>query len=605
MSLFKYETKKLFNRKIISVIAVFMVLSWPVIWSGIGKYLEQERLCDQEFLNLEQKKFDKTIQLLENGMIGSFIFRFRVKPSPLYAIFYNSAAFDSLHSIVENKGVVLDNNSPIGIENLHSKDDSGGKVDLSTYIIFALAFPVFLLGFLFSFRPERTNFPVNFFRKMTLFLQTLLARYIYVLVVLFAQMCILFVLFLCNGIELSRAEVFLVLLYFGLSALVMLLILLIAMTAGTFKNKFVGAFVVISVSAFLIFIMQGWVEDIFSKVYAPDSSTYKHELQKFNKFINFQTRAVQKMRNAKDNERQQLFNDLNKEYLDNAAELNDIEKEMLAKIEYVIDKIHLNKIFIPTSFYSSFCSEMSSLGFCAYFDMYKTADMKQKKLVMYYIQSLIDKSALNKFSRVFENKGFVVRAESKPPGHSGKGLLILLFYIVVFLFVLYYRFNKVLLPGKKHRADVELNTKNGRYLFVELLDRRFLDNLLNMIRPGKKSPGKILIDGKPISEKKVFYLPDLSDTKAGDLTLLSGGKIVDKPFSELSLTDIKTVFPQVKDCDVLILDNINKHKIKPDDGIILIEFHPFVMVRPNDYFYSIGLDTASGCYKVKSERKNK
>jgi hypothetical protein len=122
-----------------------------------------------------------------------------------------------------------------------------------------------------------------------------------------------------------------------------------------------------------------------------------------------------------------------------------------------------------------------------------------------------------------------------------------------------------------------------------------------IFKKSEKFDGDITIDGKPLAEVKSFYLPDLSGKDMDKLALLSGGKNPGKPFKELNFAELCDLFPQIRGCDVLLLDKVGL-KLEPVKDMVILKINP--IVPDNDYtiFCRVKLEK-DGYYASKKERR--
>jgi hypothetical protein len=194
----------------------------------------------------------------------------------------------------------------------------------------------------------------------------------------------------------------------------------------------------------------------------------------------------------------------------------------------------------------------------------------------------------------------VIESKSELPRYALTGLLLSFVYMLIFLGAYYVCLRSSLFPGvKKNFDNIKITAKKGDYvvLYVYMGIEYLSLKLYNTIFKGERFGGEITIDDKDISELKVFYLPDISGIEMNQLKILSGGEvsgIKDKTISELTYKDLTILFPGIKECDVLIIDNNTRaHCIERSGDIVILELVSQRVERPSNRYYFISLD-ASG-----------
>ena len=110
----------------------------------------------------------------------------------------------------------------------------------------------------------------------------------------------------------------------------------------------------------------------------------------------------------------------------------------------------------------------------------------------------------------------------------------------------------------------------------------------------------------PIEELKKYEI--LADLDPAELKLLSGVKTLEgiksKSISELTIDELSILFPKIKTCDLLILDNVKLNNIKPSRDIIILEINSQVIKRDYDIFHALYTDESGSNFKVNLEDKN-
>ncbi|MCP5055061.1 MAG: hypothetical protein GY940_48295, partial [bacterium] len=176
-----------------------------------------------QFMEIAQKLVDRLLNSLQYGAIG---FRVILEHSPLVALFYNNTAFDDLIGFIDT-GVRLRQGEPKIGPNAF-KRPTGGSLDYSWYLMYFGILLVMVWGF-FTFRNrEYILYLMNFASPKSVYLGVLLARVIIVAAVLLIMSVVVYVQFLVNGISLTGLELGNLLVFLGVSIIVLALLLSIS-----------------------------------------------------------------------------------------------------------------------------------------------------------------------------------------------------------------------------------------------------------------------------------------------------------------------------------------------------------------------------------------
>jgi hypothetical protein len=86
------------------------------------------------------------------------------------------------------------------------------------------------------------------------------------------------------------------------------------------------------------------------------------------------------------------------------------------------------------------------------------------------------------------------------------------------------------------------------------------------------------------------------------LSKLSKGKLPGKDFKELNFQELCELFPQIKTCDVLLLDRVSL-KLEPQKEIAILEINSELFKRKYTELYRCTLE--EGIFSISLERGNK
>ena len=580
--------------------AVFLLFSIPIILQCINHY-SNDVIQSEEFQRLEKMRMEKSLNMIRSGLRGTWSFNSLANETPVSVLFHGAALFDTLHSTVDNSGVLLDIVSKSS-KNIPEKQ-SGVFAGLSRYKLFILGFLSSLLGLCGTRNKKRRKFLLNMGGCLSVSAGLFLSRQLYIIITLTLLFITVFICFLAKGVPLSGAEVKLTLVNFAVSAVIMAIFLLAGLLAGLTGSMFKGAMVVATAWIMVIFILPGALNLFFINPLIENmKSLNENEARKFKIFIDFDNMVKKKFKEINPSEWKQLSIDMNKQFLDVEYEkIKKMEADMIRESEAVVKKICFINMFTPGTFYESVSGEMT-VGYRALLDFHRFNFEKQQKIVEFYIRSYFDKSIeLPDIPVVFQLK-------SRLPYYFTPGLLFNILLAVLAFALFYVCFSRAMFPRvKKNFKEINITAQKGDYFLLNLRNggSDFCNKIFNTFFKGESFGGQITVAGRNIPALKAFYLPDLRGIKPQYLRLLSGGDaggLKKKTFAELTYAELSNLFPSLKQSDILILDNLNfDHAIGPDENIFIIELNSQSVLRKYNQFYLIYAD--KGSYKIKMKRK--
>ncbi|MCK4763093.1 MAG: hypothetical protein KAW12_12935 [Candidatus Aminicenantes bacterium] len=594
MRIFFYEKKCACNKTLIFFAIGVLLFGIYYLDRGIDKHYEYKKKC-AEFCSAEKENIEKIKSSIDQGIRGRFIFNFLAAPSQLYGMFYYSATFSSLHSMLDNSGVLFDNSSKIDSSTLGKQ--SVVKFDFSIFIYIILPFLVSFYGF-FYFKNIiiHSRLYLNYSSPSAIIWNFLLSRWVHFFRAMILLTCIVFVWFSLRGISLSFDNIIHVLLFIFVATLVITFIFFIAVLAKIVHSDFLRYILIFVVIPFFVLFIPGELnEAVTNKPIKETKSTYKKDHEKFTIFSDYETMLSNKVNAAETlPEKRRLYKDLNNQYIDQEfKEMSNLEKTMILQADHIVNKIYWINALVPTAFYSTICCELSSMGYSSYLDYYREIFQKQPEIVEGYIR---DHKIIN-FDYLHQTK-------SGLPRYFLFGVIIAVLYCIAILFVILFFYKRELFPHiKKKFKDIIINGQKGDYILLASEWKDVFDKLLNVCFSKEEFDGKITVDGDSICKKEVFWLPDLSRTDIQNLPIVTGGEKIDKPFSKLSFDEIVKLFPKIKSCDVLILDNIKNHSIKSNKDIFILELNPNLVKTDYTDLYVVYPNKDCTGYEVKLEKK--
>lgn len=585
------------KKTVIAVIVLLCLGSIPFLKKGIDKYLLNLRHC-KEFESIEKKSSQKNFGYIKRGLRGPYIFNFLAKPSPIYVLFYNSSPFVSLHASVDCTGVNLKIYSPVDNEN--SDGSSIFDLDFFTYLSIVSIFLVPLFGFVFHGNRKRSKFLLNYSSSIAIYRSSVLSRFYYIFVADLVLLAIVLIQFFFNGIYITLREASIISFCFLLMLIFQLFLLASAVLVRILKHKFWGGIAVIAVWVITILLINGIIPSSNNQ-----SSQYQLSSQKNNLYTKFEDYTFKKAKDLKLPEREKFFKDILKEYHTNLKKIKDLETGLIKKTESAINENQFLGIFHQVTFLSTCVGEMSSLGYIAYLEFYKWVNSRQFEIAELYINKIYEGYT----GKIKETKDINIdcihNLSSHVPKHFVNGLVLHTAILILFFFLVYFPFKRSLFsPVKKSFKSLKIAANIEEYILLNDITgvEDFPNKLVNIIfKKGEMFDGEISIAGEPIQGKKVFYLPELSTDDIADFAVKdSGFKPGSKSFKELNFQELTALFPEIKSCDVLLLDRTTL-QIEPQKSMVILEINP--CLTPN-YTKVCKARFEGDSYIIKLEKDN-
>lgn len=580
--------KKIADKNTLLVMLLYLIFSFYISLQCINRYPGHVSRCE-ELQELEQARNKKAIDAIRSGLIGSRNFNSMAMLTPVGLLFHDALLSENLHSTIDNSGVVL-NNYEKSDKNLPRKR-SGIFYDHSRYSLWVLSLLSSLLGFMAFLDRQYIYYLLNSGKKLCAFFNLFLTRWFYIAVTVLLSTAFVFLLFAAKGTALAGAQTAHLPAYAGTTIIAMAFFLLLGLLLGLARNIYKGGLLLILLWGIFIYILPGLMDDLFIKpLTSRMTSVYQHESKKSKLYNDSENLVKEKIKNTEIAERKLLINDLHKRYLEKEyEEIKALEAGIIKESEETAGKIFLISIFLPSTFYDSVAGEMT-IGYKAQIDFHKFNFARQQKIVEFYNKSFYEKDCK------IDEIPVIYRLKSYLPDYFGIGLLVNGLIVFLFFWLVYFCFLKAFFPCR--RADdfkgLEIHSKKGDYLLFDWKDagKYFRDNLINIFFNKKaRLAGKITVDDRSYPGLKAFYLPDLRCEKIKDCAQLFNGEwrgLESKSFAELTFAELVRVFPQIKQCDILILDNLDyAHRIEADKSIVIIELHKRYISRRYSHLYSI------------------
>jgi hypothetical protein len=432
---------------------IFILLAF-LCWDGIRDY--NKILANKKpFQEMERDKVSMHLHYTFYGVRGV---RLLFIPSPLSAIFNDSAVFEGMVAHVDSAEMLNISNSFKG-KDLFS--NSGGFMDFSGIMLLISSFVALLYGWDATRNQEYLKFisDISGSRKPG-FLITL-ARII--LLNLFFWVLSAMVLFwlLINGINAANI--------FYLVHVLLLTLVITFFTAGgaiigSIKNK-PSPFITLPLVYFLLVFFIPWLlqRAVYMEAKEGIKSIYKFEYQSFKYMMTFEKRFYKHFEVWKSGD---IAPDDIKSMIQSGQEVEykQMRKTELKRIEGIVKRIRTYQtisFFFPTPFYISTNKELSSKGFQNFINFYRYAyDMKQDFIKFYIDRKFyrpLPKSGVEPFIKGNEDLFY---GQSHLPQGFILGLVLTILYIAVLLVTLYRMQTKGIKEEKVKSVKVDFNKGN-------------------------------------------------------------------------------------------------------------------------------------------------
>jgi hypothetical protein len=460
-----YESKKLFiKRNIIMLAGIFLLLSF-LCWNGIRDY-NLIQANKKPFQELERKKVSMLLHYTLYGVRGV---RLLYIPKPISIIFNDSAVFPGMTAHLDT-GEKLDISNSFKGKDLFS--DSGGFMDFAGIMLLIASF----LGLAYGWDGTRSPDYLKFISDISGcdkpgFLITL-ARIILLNLVSWLLAGLALAWLLINGI--NAANMF-YLVYVMVLSLVIGFFVTLGAIMGSFKSKIIQ-FICMPLLYFLLVFFIPWLvlKGVYTEAQKGIQSIYEFEYETFEYLMNFEKKAYEKYgvwKSGKEAAPEDIKTMIKTSTESVYKQMQKLEDKRLGGILKRVRTYQTISAFLPTTFYISSNKELSSKGFQNFVDFYGYAyDMKFKFVDFYLYRKFwmpLPKSGVEPFIKGDEDLYY---GKSQLPTSFLLGIIITLFHLAVLLIVLHRVQKKVTGVGKNEQekplTPVDVDFKQGNTLLA-------------------------------------------------------------------------------------------------------------------------------------------
>jgi hypothetical protein len=472
-----FEARRIFCIRKALILLLFCLFSVYFIQSGISQYKENlgEKGHFQEFEKIRVENFQYYVQY------GTYGFRLLFIPGPLSALISNAGI---IHA---NLNAFIDSGERMKIyESFKGKTPFIGYTSIFMNLTGFILLFYSLLVLFYGLESYRNHDFLKFLEcklsRKKLFMSVFFSR----LFLLFAWCLIIsltvWFLYILNGITGINVGMFAL---YNLVAFLMLgFFLFVGMMAGTYKNKFNRIAVVISVWLIFVFLIPAVVGKIVYHRAESILSTYKMEIEKFKVMMSIEKKALEQagkldVKNTNTEIRRQLH-----EYFWN-NEFKTIfgyEQSMINEMKDVVSLYHNLSLFFPTSFFLSTNNEISGCGYESLIGFYDHAYKLKMGFTQYYAEKNFysGEKTVKPFLNGDEN---IFHASSHLPAKFDFGLVISLLWLLLLLYLLWNRFNRMLDSVQDTQRDLNPDElKNNKTNVIFTLDKGLLPQLIKKLR---------------------------------------------------------------------------------------------------------------------------
>lgn len=491
----KFDTQSIGNKNII-ILAIFLFILFLLLQGGISQYkqIQQEK---ENFKNFETAKVKQFVYWVQYGDYGlrilfypsQFISFYDAGPVPNYL----TANIDTFERNIVYKPLM-------------------GRNALSVFIKEYMNFSGFLLLFgslislYFGYFIFKHHEWLLFLEGITgsrkkLFICLILSRVLILLVFCFILAGISMILFLINGLSIDGnflilfTGIFFMLLFFQgvgffLGAIV--------------KNKSAGALLVIIWITFIFLLPWGISKLVYT--HSDDViSPYKVEAEKQKAFMEYEKSSLEKGGKFNQSKR---GTDIEKEMFlyfwnNGFKRAMDFDLKMLESIKTEISLYQNIAGLCPSTFFQSFCSELSSTGFNSLVGFHEYSQKMKKDFVWFFAGNYIlsTKKHIVSFIKSDEN---IFYGKNTLPSNTGFGFVVCLLWLVLSFSGAWVGFNRILdgrsrleinMEGLKPNRTTMIMTSNPTAVIetISLILRYQRKQFLVVPCPGS-IPGDIRID---------------------------------------------------------------------------------------------------------------
>ncbi len=561
-----YESKKLFIRRNIIILAVLFIFLALLCWDGISDYKKIEA-NKKPFHEMERDKVAMHIHYTFYGVRGV---RLLYIPGPLSVIFNDSAVFDGLMSHVDS-GEKLEISNSFKGKDLFS--DSGGFMDFSGIMFLISSFMALIYGWDATRCKKYLEFITDISGSPKPGFLITVARIILLNLVFLVLSGLALVWLLINGI--NAANIF-YLVYIIVLILVITFFTVAGAIIGSLKSK-VAQFITMPVLYFLLVLVIPWLlhRAVYMEAKEGIKSIYEFEYQTFKYIMEFEKRGYKAVSVWKSGE---VAPDDVKAVIQSGQEveykkLREIE---LKRIDGIVKRIRVYQTLaslFPTTFYISTNKELSSKGFQNFIAFYRYSYNMKQDFIKFYIDRKfyrpLPKTGVEPFIKGNEDLFY---GKSRLPNSFLLGLLLAVVYIAALLVTLSRMQSKETQEENVKPFNVDFN--KGNILFALCKDEKIKSDISRYYRAQKNTAciDKINVDIQNqlnglngIKADAVFKylcrLAGVSEEKAVEYLKAIG--IIDLTSLNLTREEILkfyVVLKAAKDVEYIILDDFLKNE---------------------------------------------
>ncbi len=315
--------------------------------------------------------------------------------------------------------------------------------------------------------------------------------------------------------------------------LIFTLFLLMGASLGTIKHKITGVITLCAVYFFFVFLLPLVI--IKSTQFKADSiqSSYKTELENLKLVMHFEQKVRKEGSDYSEtagppSEKtiKMVKEILNRDVIKFQEREENTKNEILGRIKYY----HALSSFFPISFYISLCNEIGSKGYLNFIDFYSFSQKQKARFIDFYVRkkffSPLKSKGIESFIKGNENLYF---SKSRLPRYFGWGLGLMVLYILVLVWVVFYRFNKLLTRDRQPINNFAINIESGKLNLLLTGDPAIRHHPYSYFSGTSQTP-PITINGKEAKELGFVYLPNPQN------------------FPGVARTTIQMVFPGSEKC---------------------------------------------------------
>lgn len=463
------EFKRFFCKRNIIMVSVLWMLAMVFVQMGTDDY--KYRVYQREvFQKIEKEKVSKFINYTQYGTYG---FRMYFLAHPTSILFNNSGVIQDMTSFVDS-GERLNIYQSMKGKNLFAQKKFP-FTDFSGIIFFFGTLLVLLYGFDTFTNRDYLMTPASMSDSRKIFFPLLVARIAMILLLILAFIASALAIITANGLtppvninlSWSMLLLFLVFIFF----------FIIGTILSTCKSRLMGASTLFTAWFILLFILPATAIYFFYKQADNLSSFYDIEMKKLTIFSAFEKMAIQKEgRYSTEKRNNPSVQALIEGYWkDDFQRIQALEKKLQEEIKSLTAKSQWLSIVIPTNFYLSTVTEISSCGFENFNDFNDYVLLKKRDFVRFYFNMKFYSNHEEVISFVKGDEN-IFEGTSRLPAPFAWGLLVMLLQIIGLTWWSYYRFKKAIYQPAKE----ELNQKLEKEMAFEKgqFDVYFEDNSL-------------------------------------------------------------------------------------------------------------------------------